>query len=329
MRNRLILAVLLLALMGWPAATTAQDAEWTCDDGPNDALNAAQDAYDAGDLPTALELATEAEALCAMNIVRYQKALSLKSKVEIDLERQEIDAMLDAATPGMVDLGAYHLFMTCEGEGSPVVIFEHGLDGGIAAWDKVQPAVAKFTRACSYDRLGVGFSGDLPNNTVRTSQDHVDDLVALLQLAEIPGPYVLVGHSIAGFSLLLMADQYPDMVAGLVMVDVSHPNQVNVYNVNTGPMGQERVDFHASAAQAAEVGALGDLPLVVLTAGNDSRNADPEAWMELQIDLALRSTNSQHLVAVTSGHEIMNSEPEMVISATEWVVEQVRAQMEE
>jgi len=90
-------------------------------------------------------------------------------------------------------------------------------------WRKVQPAIAKFTRVCSFDRAGMGFSdgGPLP----RDANAMVTDLHAVLQRAHIAPPYVLVGHSIGGLYALLYADRYLQQVAGMVLVDPSFPNQ--------------------------------------------------------------------------------------------------------
>jgi pimeloyl-ACP methyl ester carboxylesterase len=98
-----------------------------------------------------------------------------------------------------------------------------GLGGGSLDWSTVQPEVSKLTRVCSYDRAGVAWSeaGAQP----RTSQQIVKELHTLLGNARIQAPYVLVGHSLAGINMQLYASQYPNEVAGMVLVDSSHENQ--------------------------------------------------------------------------------------------------------
>jgi pimeloyl-ACP methyl ester carboxylesterase len=120
----------------------------------------------------------------------------------------------------LVDVGGYRLHLHCVGEGSPTVIMEAGGGGNILHWMLVQPAIAQSTRVCAYDRAGMGWSepGPLP----RTPQRIVAELHTLLTNAGIPGPYILVGHSIGGKYVRLYASQYPQDVAGLVLVDGRH-----------------------------------------------------------------------------------------------------------
>lgn len=112
------------------------------------------------------------------------------------------------------------LNLYCTGKGSPTVVFDSGLGGDMADWALVQPAVAAETRACSYDRAGLGFSD--PSPKPRSSANMVSDLHRLLRAARIKPPYVLVGHSMGGMNIKLYAEKYLSEVAGLVFVDPSH-----------------------------------------------------------------------------------------------------------
>ena len=122
------------------------------------------------------------------------------------------------AKPGtLADAGGFRLNLVCMGSGSPTVVFDSGWEDWAPAWSKVQPEVAKFTRACSYDRAGAGFSeaGPMPRTSVRIA----GELHTALHNAHIKGPYILVASAFGGDNMRVFADQYMPEVAGLVMVD--------------------------------------------------------------------------------------------------------------
>jgi pimeloyl-ACP methyl ester carboxylesterase len=122
--------------------------------------------------------------------------------------------------PGeMVDVGGYNLHLDCTGEagGAPTVVMDSGLGGTVLDWQLVQPELAKSTRVCAYDRAGMGWSD--PSDQPSTSRQIVEELHTLLGNAGVRGPYVLVGHSFGGTNMQVYASQYPDEVAGMVLVD--------------------------------------------------------------------------------------------------------------
>jgi len=109
------------------------------------------------------------------------------------------------------------------GSGSPTVILESGLGGSAYSWAAVQPRVAEFTRVCSYDRAGLGYSD--PGPTPRTSGRIAEELGRLLDRARIEGPVILAAASFGGFSARILASTHPGRVAGLVLIDASHEDQ--------------------------------------------------------------------------------------------------------
>lgn len=120
-------------------------------------------------------------------------------------------------TGRLVDIGGYRLHLDCRGEGSPTVIMDAGLGGSSLDWSLVQADVAASTRVCSYDRAGMGWSETSP--LPRTPRSIADELHTLLNRAGVSGPFVVVGHSLAGKTLRMFAATHPDDVAGMVLVD--------------------------------------------------------------------------------------------------------------
>ncbi|MDH3265485.1 MAG: alpha/beta hydrolase [Gammaproteobacteria bacterium] len=142
---------------------------------------------------------------------------------------QQSDATIDSsvappAAPGTyIWVGQHRLHLNCIGEGLPTVIFDSGLGGSSLDWARVQPEVAAFTRACSYDRAGYGWSdtGPLPRDSKNISRE----LEILLDNGAVRAPYLLVGHSFGGLNVRLFTHNNPQKVAGLVLVDSSHEDQ--------------------------------------------------------------------------------------------------------
>jgi pimeloyl-ACP methyl ester carboxylesterase len=162
----------------------------------------------------------------------------------------------------------------------------------------------------------------------------VDDLTTLLNVAAVPGPYVLVGHSIAGFNVQVFARQEGgDPVVGVVLVDATPPDfiavldSLDVYipppsDTVENPEGQ---DFRASAAEALAAGPFPPVPLAVITHGNPgSLGPVEETWQELQVAQSQLSPGGRLIVARHSGHDIQNDQPRLVLGAIVQVVARAR-----
>src|SRR2546422_6564672 len=126
--------------------------------------------------------------------------------------------------PGqLVDIGGHRLHLWCTGAGTPAVVLDTGLGGSSAEWGYVQPEVARFTRVCSYDRAGMGYSD--PGPSPRTTRRIAHELAQLLDRGGVSGPVILVGASIGGLTARVFASEHAERVAGLVLVDASHEDQ--------------------------------------------------------------------------------------------------------
>jgi pimeloyl-ACP methyl ester carboxylesterase len=279
---------------------------------------------------------------------------------------------------GLVDVGhGRHIHVECRGSGGPAVVLESGYRCGADTWNvdharpdalppMVFPRIAEFTRVLAYDRPGTlladerrGRSDPVP--MPRTAAEAVADLHALLTAADVPGPYVLVGHSYGGLLVRLFAATYPGDVAGLVLVDPSHEFQNERFLAVLTPAEQaaltrlettlppeladfsdlEVFDFAASSAQMREAASRQPLavPLILLTRGRPFADDDPAEWEGItpagvaaieregqRMDQELNSLipDARHLIAAKSGHFIQVDEPELVIEAVRAVVEAVR-----
>jgi pimeloyl-ACP methyl ester carboxylesterase len=122
-----------------------------------------------------------------------------------------------APTGTLIDVGKHRLHVHCAGAGSPLVLFEAGIAGSSLSWALVQPATARFARACAYDRAGFAWSD--PPSSPLTFNRIVDELARVLTQVNGGERCVLVGHSFGSFVIRAYAAQHPDRVIGLVLVD--------------------------------------------------------------------------------------------------------------
>jgi pimeloyl-ACP methyl ester carboxylesterase len=190
-----------------------------------------------------------------------------------------------------VDIGGRGLFLRCLGTGSPTVILEGNDSETVDTWTGALLGISAFAHVCAYTRANLIPSDPAPRP--RSAQDMVDDLRSLIKAAQIPGPYILVGHQIGTWNALIFAQKYPKEVTGLVLVEPLHPEEftralaalpaetpsenfelrncrviLEKSNIDDGPTSQltgERLNFPESFAQVKDVKSLGALPLTVIT----------------------------------------------------------------
>jgi pimeloyl-ACP methyl ester carboxylesterase len=157
--------------------------------------------------------------------------------------------------PGqLVDVGGYRLHINCTGSGSPTVVIDAGLGDWSTSWGFVQAKVAKTTRVCTYDRAGMGWSdaGPLPRDAAQFAQE----LHTLLQNANIPGPYVMVGHSMGGFVVRVFAHDYSSEVSGVVLIESMNPRQIAEPATEGQPQPNLQSRVYSVLTGLARVGAV-------------------------------------------------------------------------
>lgn len=135
--------------------------------------------------------------------------------------REAADASAYPMPGQLIDVGGHSLHLSCTGSGSPTVVLEPGGGEMSSNLGWITPAVARDTRVCVYDRAGRGWSE--PADTPQDGAQIATDLHTLLQRGNVPGPYVLAGHSFGGLYVLTFAARYPDEVAGMVLADSTAP----------------------------------------------------------------------------------------------------------
>ncbi len=232
------------------------------------------------------------------------------------------------------------------GQGAPAVVLETGLGADSADWAGVEAEVARFAAVFRYDRLGRG--GSDPSGAPRDALIMVDDLEALLEATGVRPPYIFVGHSFGGLLGQIFAQRRRADMAGLVLVESMHPAQFEVLGPAFPPPAlddpaplagmrrfwtegwrsatstPEKIDFSASFAQAPGPGALGDLPLRILTSGSmlripflplAARPALQSRWLDLQTRLVGLSTDAVHSLWPAAGHFLQRDNPFAVVAA--------------
>lgn len=244
-----------------------------------------------------------------------------------------------APVTGKVDIGGYGLNIKVEGKGTPTVIFESGLGGGIGVWTNVQPEISKITRTFSYDRAGLGESDK--STLERTSSNQVRELHELLQKTKLKGPYIIVAHSIGGFNARLFADSYPEEVAGIIFVDAAHEEMFSLYKLlapkeyeNTrgefvNPEGtfDDLLNSAAEVRKARRSDGLRNIPITVLSAENTDLNVPGTilvGWAQLQRDIATLSDNSKQITVKGSGHMIQDDNPQAIIDEIKYMINNLR-----
>ena len=251
----------------------------------------------------------------------------------------------------LVDVGAYRLHLECTGTGAPTVVMEPGGGASSAILGLIAPDVARHVTVCVYDRAGKGWSDAA--STAPDGAQIATDLHTLLERADVAGPYVLAGHSFGGLYVMRYAAQYPDEVAGMVLINSTAPNANPVSPTTEGSdsflkhfsalmsatarLGLGRllgatanemaafIDEYAvagrSASEAGELTSLDGKPLIVLTA----EQGNAPGWMSHQDAMAGLSTNSLHNVVPGATHQSLVDNPTHAAVVSQAIVDVVGA----
>lgn len=277
--------------------------------------------------------------------------------VTTDCVVQAVRGALDRPSLGVsgterIDVGGHRLRIRCVGAGEPTVVLDTGLGDVLEIWVAVQPAIAGFTRVCAYDRAGYGSSdpGPLP----RDSAQIVSELHALLGNGCLPGPYILVGHSLGGLHIHLYASTYPQEVAGLLFVDgrpagfyeglqeLQPPLPPDLYaryvscdEARPAAAMAECLALPASENEVAAAEPLPQVPMTVLVAGKSDPGVPPvpaaqtgALWLQLQTELADSVPGARLTVVDDCAHYIHLCRPDLITATVQEMVEGFRARQE-
>ena len=234
-------------------------------------------------------------------------------------------------------IGDRKLFANVSGSAhaAPSVILLGGGGGTTSTWTEIQAAVSGFAPVLSYDRAGLGQSDAA--REPQSLDEMLKDLLILIAEARLEPPFVLVGHSVGGLHARRLAETFPRDVAGIVLVDSSHDEQVwrlgaacpEILESEYGPIWRDADEMQRLGwlLDGARSTWRLDVPLIVIEHRRRGRTnpfpslpeeiflAFEDAWHEMQQDLATRSSLGELREAAHSGHAICSSQPELVVEA--------------
>ena len=234
---------------------------------------------------------------------------------------------------GTFSVRGSEIYLRCDGGPGPTIVFEAAAGEDHSNWLPIAERLRDRSLACVYDRTGVGRS--TKPRPAASAADHAAELHELLEAAGIPRPVLLVGHSYGGLVALLVSATHPEDVAGLILVDASHPRQDERIQSRldrspdrgNGPLhdGDRRGrELPASLKQAAAVyGRLPPIPLTVISSTRHERsdNDPPDypydavqrVWTGLQAEHARLRPDARH-VSTEAGHYVHVDDPDLVVA---------------
>lgn len=253
------------------------------------------------------------------------------------LQQSQIPEITTPKIEKMVDTGDRKLHCSIYGQGAPAVVLISGFRALQNYWNPIIPTLSDQTTMITYDRAGYGKSepGTLPCDGITAMQD----LKILLEQLGVPGPYLIVGHSLGGRLARIFASRYPQLTAGLILIDTGLQDPRH-----WGREGPREMPNHPNAKSEAECNDLiwwqaeqlvhyPQVPYTVLTAGKTqaypgSSPADQIKMIKYreadQKKLAQIIPGGKHILVPESGHHIIYDDTEIVIQSITEMVERLR-----
>lgn len=244
-------------------------------------------------------------------------------------------------TTATVSVSGQRVAYALAGQTMPTVVFQAGLGDGKRTWASVLPAIERGSQVFAYDRPGYGGSASMSGKrdpcTIATEER------SILQAAGIRPPYVLVGHSIGGLYQYVFAKLYPGEVAGLVLIDPTHPDQwktmlrevpktatvlKTVGRAIFNSTEQREFDDQDACLERIDMARSLDVPARVLLSTEISPLASPEfetMARRLFQDWGRLLGTSQLKSVTGSGHYIQEERPQAVIDAVRAVAAVARS----
>lgn len=218
---------------------------------------------------------------------------------------------------------------------SPVVVFENGLAAKMKSWSKVFSEIGSQATVFAYNRPGYGDSDAV--STRRDGAQIVEELRVLLRQNGLQPPYVLVGHSLGGLYMQLFAREHPEEVAGLVLVDSTHPTQFEgpgsldkwpwwarlLSGLLSDSQKKELAEAKETGQQVLRAPTFEGKPVIVLSAVDDAQSEIALFAKQKRADLPRLYPGSRQKW-VNSGHFIQNDKPEEVIQAIQAILKEYR-----
>lgn len=232
------------------------------------------------------------------------------------------------------------------GHGKPTIVVEMAMGETIQSWDTLQTQLSGLTTVVAYDRLGLGKSDT--TTIPRTIENLSSELNEFLITNEIPGPYLLVGHSLGTSIIRKYQNDYPENVLGMILIDPVHEDQFErlmalksqndrektltareefLSTLKPGELN-EAVQYHQQRRAMKDVRYPGNIPITILGSfqvGRGATEEDRQVKRELFNEWLTQAPQIRLIETTKSGHYIQDSEPELVIEEVELMLDVLRA----